>query len=300
MVLDSSAPRSLRSLHSVSGRSLAGDERPGPAHPAATAPATATTPPGERLRVRVDDVAFDALRESEVVAHVVAALDRGDGGCIVTPNVDILRQLRRPALRDLADDAELVVPDGMPIVWASRLQGQELPERVTGSSLVWTLSRAAATAERSVFLLGGAEGIAERAADTLQDEVPDLRVAGWHCPPFGFERREEQLEATVAAVVDAKPDLVFVALGFPKQERLMQLLRRHLPETWFIGCGGSLTMIAGEVSRAPEWVQRSGLEWVHRLAKEPRRMAKRYLVHDVPYAAGLMVRSAARRTRRAG
>jgi N-acetylglucosaminyldiphosphoundecaprenol N-acetyl-beta-D-mannosaminyltransferase len=251
--------------------------------------------PTTRQQVTVDDVTFDALREHEVVAHVFDALHRGEGGNLITPNVDILRQLRRPQLRDLAEQAELVVPDGMPIVWASRLQGEELPERVTGSSLIWSLSREASTAGRSLYLLGGAEGIAERAADRLQEEMPDLVVSGWDCPPFGFEKSQQQLEETVGAVVEAKPDLVFVALGFPKQERLMQRLREHLPQTWFIGCGGTLTMVAGEVSRAPVWIQKSGFEWVHRLAMEPRRMAKRYLVHDLPYAAGLMARSVARR-----
>ncbi|NAZ75759.1 WecB/TagA/CpsF family glycosyltransferase [Kineococcus sp. T13] len=284
MALDSSALHSVPSLRSVNKGTRTASTR------------EETDPSVVRQQITVDDVAFDALREEEVVAHVMAALDAGRGGNLITPNVDILRQLRRPQLRDLAEQAELVVPDGMPIVWASRLQGEELPERVTGSSLIWSLSEAAAEADRTLYLLGGAEGIAERAADRLTGEFDGLRMAGWDCPPFGFERDARQLEQTVGAVVDAKPDIVFVALGFPKQERLMQLLREHLPSTWFIGCGGTLTMVAGEVSRAPEWIQRSGLEWVHRLAMEPRRMAKRYLVHDLPYAAGLMARSVARRT----
>jgi N-acetylglucosaminyldiphosphoundecaprenol N-acetyl-beta-D-mannosaminyltransferase len=248
-----------------------------------------------RQQVTIDDVTFDALRESEVVDHVMEALDSGQGGNVITPNVDILRQLRQPQLRELAEQAELVVPDGMPIVWASRLQGDELPERVTGSSLIWSLSEAAARTERTLYLLGGAEGIAERAKDRLTEEYADLQVAGWHCPPFGFEKNSAQLEEAVGAVVEAKPDIVFVALGFPKQEHLMQLLREHLPNTWFVGCGGTLTMVAGEVSRAPLWIQRSGLEWIHRMAMEPRRMAKRYLVHDLPYAAGMLTRSVLRR-----
>jgi len=292
MALESPARRSLVSLPSVTHRTpsattpspRAGEERAG-SHPHA--------------QVSIDDVSFDALREHEVVAHVFDALSRGEGGNLITPNVDILRQLRRPQLRELAEQAELVVPDGMPIVWASRLRGEELPERVTGSSLIWSLSRAAAATDRSLYLLGGAEGIAERAAQRLQEEVPDLGIAGWDCPPFGFEADDAQLGDTVDAVVEARPDLVFVALGFPKQEKLMVRLREHLPNTWFIGCGGTLTMVAGEVSRAPEWIQRSGLEWVHRLAMEPRRMAKRYLVHDLPYAAGLMARSVLAGRRRA-
>ena len=246
-------------------------------------------------RVQIDGIPFDPLRESQVVDHVFNALAGGRGGCVITPNVDILRQLRSEDLRDLTDAAELVVPDGMPILWASRLQGQELPERVTGSSLIWSLARRAAVDGSSLYLLGGAEGIAERAAGRLIEDVGELDVAGWHCPPFGFEKNTEQLREAVEGVVEARPDIVFVALGFPKQERLMQLLREHLPNTWFVGCGGTLTMVAGEVSRAPLWVQRSGLEWIHRLAMEPRRMAKRYLVHDLPYAAGLFARAIVRR-----
>jgi len=285
MVLFSGSSRSFSALRSVSVADLTATDLP------------SVSPGGGRTQVTVDDVTFDALRETEVVDHVMDALDCGQGGNLITPNVDILRQLRTPQLRELAEEAELVVPDGMPIVWASRLQGEELPERVTGSSLIWSLSEAAARSDRSLYLLGGAEGIAERAADRLTEEYTDLKMAGWQCPPFGFEKDDRQLSETVSAVVEAKPDIVFVALGFPKQERLMQHLREHLPNTWFVGCGGTLTMVAGEVSRAPRWIQRSGLEWVHRLAMEPRRMAKRYLVHDLPYAAGLFVRAAARRRR---
>jgi N-acetylglucosaminyldiphosphoundecaprenol N-acetyl-beta-D-mannosaminyltransferase len=249
-------------------------------------------------RITVDGVDFDALREHEVVEHVAEALRDGRGGVVVTPNVDILRQLRRPALDGLARDADLVVPDGMPIVWASRILGAELPERVTGSSLVWSLSRAAAADGRSVFLLGGAPGVAQRAGKHLADDIPGLRVVGHACPPFGFEQSETELDRLRAQVRAAAPDLVFVALGFPKQERLSYLLREELPGAWFVGCGGSLTMVAGHVSRAPEWAQRSGLEWLHRLAQEPGRMARRYLVDDAPYAVGLLVRSLLTRRRR--
>ena len=255
------------------------------------------SPRAGRSRITVDGVAFDALREEEVVQHVFAALQRGRGGKLITPNVDILRQLRRPALAGIAERADLVVPDGMPIVWASRLQGRPLPERVAGSSLLWSLSRAAVAVNRSVFLLGGAEGIAEQATGRLQDEVPGLDVAGWNCPPFGFEKDPDLLEKTIGAVVEAQPDIVFVGLGFPKQENLMEQLAERLPGTWFVGCGGALTMTAGEVSRAPVWLQRIGLEWAHRLAMEPRRMARRYLVDDAPYAVGLLTRAFRHRTR---
>ena len=260
-------------------------------------PRTRTTPrplgPAQS-KVRVDGVDFDAITEGQVVRHVVDELEAGRGGMLLTPNVDILRQLRRPALRDLAEQADLVVADGMPIVWASRLQGQPLPERVTGASLAQSLPAAAAAAGRSVYLLGGEKGVAAEAAARLAADVPGVRVAGHHCPPHGFERDAARMDEMLAGLAAAQPDLVLVGLGFPKQENLIGVLRRTLPHAWFVGCGGALTFLAGRVQRAPESMQRSGLEWVHRLAMEPRRMARRYLVDDIPYAAGLFARAATR------
>ncbi|MEJ5887577.1 WecB/TagA/CpsF family glycosyltransferase [Pseudokineococcus marinus] len=255
---------------------------------------TGAAPAGPR--VVVDGVAFDAVTETEVVDHVLGEMAQGRGGMLLTPNVDILRQLRRPALRGIAAEADLVVADGMPIVWASRVLGSPLPERVTGASLAESLPAAAAGAGRSVYLLGGEEGVAELAAENLSAEHDELRVVGWHCPPHGFEEDEREMEAIVADLRRAKPDLVLVGLGFPKQERLIGVLRAALPHAWFIGCGGALTFLSGRVSRAPRGLQRSGLEWVHRLVMEPRRMARRYLVDDLPYAAGLFARSFHRAT----
>ncbi|WP_298804326.1 WecB/TagA/CpsF family glycosyltransferase [uncultured Pseudokineococcus sp.] len=251
--------------------------------------------PGDGGTVRVDGVDFDAVTERQVVEHVVGRIREGRGGMLLTPNVDILRQLRRPDLQSIVEQADLVVADGMPIVWASRLMGTPLPERVTGASLAQSLPAALAEEGRSVYLLGGEEGVAEAAAAALEQSHDDLRVVGWHCPPFGFERDEAQMRAMVDDLQRTKPDLVLVGLGFPKQEHLIGRLRRTVPDAWFIGCGGALTFLAGRVARAPEHLQRSGFEWVHRLAMEPRRMARRYLVDDLPYAAGLFAR-AARRT----
>lgn len=248
-------------------------------------------------RVDVDGVGFHAVTEQQVLDRVFDDLSTGVGGFVVTPNVDILRQLRRPRLKAITDRAHLVVADGMPVVWASRLAANPLPGRVTGSSLLMTISARAARSGRTTFLLGGDPGIAERAADRLSEDNPGLRVAGWHFPPFGFQDDDQQMAAIRQCLTAANPDIVFVGLGFPKQEHLILDLHESFPAIWFVGCGGGLTMAAGEVGRAPEWAQRSGLEWVHRLVKEPRRLIGRYLVHDAPYAAGLLVRSLASRFR---
>lgn len=240
------------------------------------------------------------MTEADVVAHVAAALDRGDGGWIVTPNVDILRQARRyPHAQALVAQASLVLADGMPLVWASRLaarrgHGPRLPERVAGSDLIWSLSAMAARDGRSIYLLGGAPGVngglsvPERAAEVLATRHPGLRLAGADSPPYGFDSTAGGIADAIAPVKAAKPDLVFVGLGFPRQERLIAQLVGELPGSWFIGCGASIAFVAGEVRRAPIWMRRAGLEWLHRLATEPRRLFTRYLIHDLPHATHLL------------
>lgn len=217
----------------------------------------------------------------------------------MTPNVDILRRVRRdPESRTYVESASLIVADGKPLIWASRLAGNPLPARVPGSDLIWSLSAALTEQNRSVYLLGGAPGTASRAEQVMRSRFPRLRIAGHLSPPIGFDTRPDQFEAACAMVVAARPDLIFVGLGFPKQERVIARLRPLLPSSWFLGCGAAIGFVAGVNRRAPLWMQRSGLEWAHRLAKEPARLMRRYLVHDLPFALALLTASAWARLRR--
>lgn len=154
-----------------------------------------------------------------------------------------------------------------------------------------------ATAGRSVYLLGGEPGVATQAEEVLRDRFPDLKLAGHLSPSFGFDTRSDEYDVVCDEVVAAAPDLVFVGLGFPKQERVIARLRPRLPQTWFMGCGAAIGFVAGVHSRAPGWMQDSGLEWVHRLALEPRRLMRRYLVDDAPFALRLLAGSAVERVR---
>jgi N-acetylglucosaminyldiphosphoundecaprenol N-acetyl-beta-D-mannosaminyltransferase len=258
--------------------------------------------------VSIAGVDFDPLTESEVVQHVRDALERREGGRILTPNVDILRLIATaPGVRAHVDDATLVVADGMPVVWASQIAGGRrhgLPERVAGSSLTWSLCAVCAVDGHRVFLLGGAPGSpgvpsgAQRAAAVLGLRYPRLKVAGCVSPPYGFDLDPSRRAAILADVVEAKPDLVLVGLGFPKQEQIIDDLRPELPSAWFLGCGASINFVIGDERRAPGWMQRSGLEWAYRLAQEPRRLGPRYLRNDLPYAARLLTGAARTRVRR--
>ncbi|TMR01686.1 WecB/TagA/CpsF family glycosyltransferase [Actinomadura soli] len=262
--------------------------------------ATEGPAPGGTSRIVLRGVPFDALTEAQVVEHVAAGLARGAGGHLVTPNIDIVRQARRDAeARSLVTGAGLVVADGTPILWGARLARRPLPARVTGASLIWTLSEAMARDGRSIYLLGGgAPGVPERAGEVLAERYPGLRVAGASAPPMGFDRDERQVAAVAADLAAAKPDLVFVGLGFPRQDRLITVLRPALPGAWFVGCGAAIPFAAGEMERAPEWMQRAGLEWLHRLVGEPRRLFGRYILHDLPFAARFLTGCALDRLRR--
>jgi N-acetylglucosaminyldiphosphoundecaprenol N-acetyl-beta-D-mannosaminyltransferase len=253
-------------------------------------------------RVQLDGTGIDRITEDEVVAVVREAIAAGRGGRIITPNVDVLRQAQvDERVRRYLDDADLIVADGMPLVWASKLSGTPLPERVAGSSLIWSLSEGLGRDGRSIFVIGGVPTDGEvtdgatRAADRLARRCPGLRIAGTLCPAFGFEQDETAYDELCAKVAGARPDLVFVALGFPKQEAVVTRLRERLPRAWFIGCGAAVNFVAGDVDRAPRWMQRTGLEWAHRLGTEPRRLAGRYLKRDAPYALRLLAGGAARR-----
>ncbi|MGE5612398.1 MAG: WecB/TagA/CpsF family glycosyltransferase [Bacillota bacterium] len=241
-------------------------------------------------------IPLHAVTEMQAVQYVLDQLEVGQGGWVITPNLDHLRRLSHDqGFKQLYSQASLIVADGMPLVWASRLQGTPLPERVAGSNLINSLSRAAAKRDRSVYLLGGDPGTAEKAADILRERYRNLRIAGTHCPPVGFDSNENQMEGLICRLDQADPDIVYVALGSPKQEWLIGRLRGHLPRAWWLGIGISFSFLSGHVRRAPRWMQRTGLEWLHRLSQEPRRLAKRYLLYGLPFAGSLLIDAAINR-----
>jgi N-acetylglucosaminyldiphosphoundecaprenol N-acetyl-beta-D-mannosaminyltransferase len=256
------------------------------------------TPSDSLPQIELCGVRIAVLRERETAELVLQGAASGRGGKLATPNVDFLRQCAADAsLRQLLDGFELVVADGMPLIWASRLRGTPLPERVAGSNLISLVAAGAAELGLSVFMLGGDPGTAEASADVLVARHPRLRIAGTHCPPFGFERDERELDKIRSEITRARPDIVFVAMGFPKSERLAAQLAPLVPGTWWLAVGISFSFLCGQVRRAPPWMQKSGLEWLHRLTQEPKRLARRYLVYGVPFALRLLAGAALERVR---
>jgi N-acetylglucosaminyldiphosphoundecaprenol N-acetyl-beta-D-mannosaminyltransferase len=246
----------------------------------------------KRSQTLVGGLRFHELDERGVIEHVLASWQAGRGGWLVNPNVDVLRQVSAdPDIADLASSADLIVADGVPILWAAALQGHPLPGLVAGSDLIWSLSRAAAAADAPVFLLGAAAGVAAQAAANMKVEIPSADP-GHYSPPFGFQTSDDEMRKVRERLRAAAPAIVFCGFGFPKQERLMRLLAPEFPGTWFIGTGASISFVAGDVPRAPRALRGSGLEWAFRLAAEPRRLFKRYVVLDAPFAVALLISSA--------
>jgi N-acetylglucosaminyldiphosphoundecaprenol N-acetyl-beta-D-mannosaminyltransferase len=233
-----------------------------------------------------------ACNEPDLLDTLFAALGKQRGGWLITANLDFLRRFyKEPRMQVLYSQADLRVADGMPLVWAALLQGTPLPERIAGASLLRPLAARAALEGRSIYFLGGNGDTARGAATALTLQFPGLRVAGFSSPWLPAEPDDAAVEPTRQALTEARPDIVLVALGSPKQEWLISKLRRSLPACWFIGVGMSFSFTTGDMPRAPRWMQRSGLEWVHRLVSEPRRLGKRYLWHDAPFGIELLGRS---------
>ena len=236
--------------------------------------------------IQLRGMPIHAITRKETARHLINCSQKNIGGWVVTPNLDILRRYTKSSsFRNLLATSTLNVPDGMPLIWASRVKGQPLTERVNGTDLMIDVCELAAEVGKSVFFLGGNPGSAEKAASVLEENFAGLKVAGCHCPDFGFETDIKTVEEIAAIIADARPDFVFVGLGSPKQDVLINMLRLKLPNVWWLGVGVSFSFIGGEISRAPEWAKKGGLEWFFRLIAEPRRLAKRYLLQGIPFFA---------------
>jgi N-acetylglucosaminyldiphosphoundecaprenol N-acetyl-beta-D-mannosaminyltransferase len=247
--------------------------------------------------VRVLGMPLDPVRLADVAATVAAGLQSRRGGAIVTPNVEILRQYRRSLeLRRVLERVDLRVADGTPVVWASRLQGTPVPERITGTAIIWALAAVAAAHDAAVFVAGGQADVAARAAERLRAEHPTLRVSSRACYVRPDRAISLEVAALVATLVADAPDIVFIGLPLASQVHLIETLREGMPNTWFVGVGSAFDFVNGDRTRAPLWVQRAGLEWLHRLGQQPW-LWRRYLVDGLPFAAYLLGRALAARLR---
>lgn len=253
--------------------------------------ASSMSPP----RVRIGQLAIDAVTFAQALDKIAQLVDRRNGGTVFTPNVDHVVKAEHDAhFRRAYSHADLCLADGMPLLWASRLLGSPLPEKVSGSDLIVPLVRLASERRWRIYLLGGGPGVAEKASEKLAREL-GADIVGTDAPTIGPDGADENSKQTLERLRAASPDLVLVAFGAPKQELWIDRFTDRIAPAVAIGVGGSLDFVAGEVRRAPAWMSRVGVEWLFRLLQEPRRMWRRYLIEDPVFL--LIV---ARSRRRAG
>ncbi len=254
-----------------------------------------STKPAEALQlpehsVQLCGASLAPISETKCIETISKSLSQGQGGWCVTLNLENLRKtVNDPLLFQQIETSSLRVADGMPLVWAGKLQKTPFPERVCGSDLVHTLTAAAANAGYSVYLLGGNDGVAEQAAKALQEKHPHLKIAGIDCPPFGFEQDSAQKQAIANRLAAAQPDIIYVAVGFPKSELFIKEFKARCPNAWWLGVGISFSYVTQDIKRPPVWVQNLGMEFIFRMLQEPRRLGRRYLVDGPPFAMRLLL-----------
>lgn len=241
-------------------------------------------------RVDVLGVQISAIDLPGAVGEIGRWIRDGERHYVCVTGVHgVMESQRDPELLRIHNESGLTTPDGMPMVWASRRVGFHHVDRVYGPDLLLAFCATAAAEGWSSYFYGGKEGIAERLSDNLVERFPGLRVAGTHTPPFRPLTAEE--DAAVVEDINASgADVVWVGLSTPKQERWMAAHRSRLRANALIGVGAAFDIHAGAVSQAPPLMQRSGTEWVYRLAMEPRRLARRYLTNNPRFVSEILRR----------
>ncbi len=232
------------------------------------------------MRVNICGVKIDNYSFNDAVERIVnQALTGVLPSYVVTPNAQHILSLQRDAdFRYIYDKALLAVPDGVSLLWSAKFLKTPLNGRVNGTDLFEELSAVAEKKGLKIFLLGGRPGAAQAAKKTLLSRHHELKIVGTHCPPYGFESQPEELALINSKIKAAAPDILFVGLGAPKQEKWIYDNYRELGVPVSLGIGVSFELVADMVQRAPLWMQKWGLEWLFRLIVEPKRLWKRYVM----------------------
>jgi len=234
-----------------------------------------------RPKVNLVGVEIDNVDRAEALERISALVRERRPSLVVTPNVDHLIALQSdPEFREIYRNAALVLTDGVPLLWAARFLGTPIREKLSGSDIFGDICRLAAERSFRVFFMGGRQGAAIAASEVMRRAHPGLQVVGVYAPPFGFERDAAESARIDSMLTEARPDILFLGLGAPKQEKWAARNSSRLGIPITVGIGITFEYTAGVVRRAPVWMQRVGLEWLFRLLMEPGRLWRRYLLSD--------------------
>lgn len=233
-------------------------------------------------RIKFMNTEIDNLTMEETLREIDRLINEDKNAYVVTPNVDhIVRLEKSVEFQKVYKNADLILTDGKPLIWISKLYKTPIKEKISGSDLFPLLCKMSAEKEYKMFFLGATEGVASKAANHLKDRFPRLKVVGTYSPPFGFEKDKQEISKIVKIIKDVEPHILVVGLGSPKQEKFIMNFRELLGVPISLGLGASFDFEAGNVKRAPKWMSNSGLEWLFRFLQEPKRMFRRYFVDDM-------------------
>ena len=218
----------------------------------------------------------------ETIQTIDSFIQQKKKSYIVAINVDVVMKIEQDAyLKQITDQADMVLVDGKPLIWISKLHKRPVKAKISGSDLVPRLCEEAAKKGYTIFIIGGKDGIAERAKKRLEKQLPGIKIVGTYAPPFGFEKDQKELDKINQMISDVHPDLLIGCFGCPKQEKWIYENYKKYDATVSVCAGATVDFLAGNVKRAPKWMSDHGLEWFYRFTQEPKRMFRRYFVDDV-------------------
>lgn len=232
-------------------------------------------------RCRFMNTYIDDLTLDETISHIEKCISEKRICQVITLNVDQIVRIEKDAyFKKICESCELLLVDGHPLLWIAQLYGRPFKQKICGSDLMPVLCELSAQKGYSVFILGAAPGVADRAATILKKRYPSLKVAGTYSPPWGFEKDEEEIQKINQLLLHSKADMLFVGMGVPKQDRFIFENKNIYKIPVSISVGGTIDFIAGEQKRAPKWISNIGFEWLYRLLMNPKRLFKRYILED--------------------
>ena len=225
---------------------------------------------------------IDNVTMEEAVKEIERLIESGIASYVVTINVDVVIKIDEDEkLKEIVDNANLVLADGKPLVWISKWLKKPVKEKVSGSDLVPKVCEAAVQKEFRLFIIGGKEGVAKSAQRNLEKIYPGIKIVGTYSPPIGFENDDNECEKINEMIFNGRVDILLVCLGCPKQEKWVYSNYEKYNATVSICGGATVDFLAGNVKRAPKWMSDHGFEWFYRFLQEPRRLFKRYFIDDV-------------------
>ena len=218
----------------------------------------------------------------ETIQTIDSFIQQKKRSYIVAINVDVVIKIEQDAyLKRITDQADMVLVDGKPLIWISKLHKRPVKAKISGSDLVPKLCEKAAEKGYTIFIIGGKDGIAEQAKRKLEKQLSGIKIVGTYAPPYGFEKDKNELDKINQMISDVHPDLLIGCFGCPKQEKWIYENYKKYDATVSVCAGATVDFLAGNIRRAPGWMSDHGLEWFYRFTQEPKRMFKRYFVDDI-------------------